>query len=1113
MRFSSVRLALPAAVLFLCAAAVHAQGDAPSLDLPRAAADKVLGEVKGGGPEIYIVQLEGEPVATYRGGIAGLPATSPAVTGARRLDAGSAASRAYEAHLASSQARFLGQLAAVLGRSPDLRFQYRHAFNGIAVVLSPDEARRVAAMDGVVQLHRDHEEQLLTDAGPEFIGATTPWGGGLTALDHHSELSGANEVPAVVSTASGIGTFSYNIGNRQLSYSISTSGLTATAAHIHEGAAGVNGPVLLTLDHTANPMVGVWALSEADAGKLANGLLYVNVHTAAFPGGEIRDQIRISGTLGEGIIVGILDSGINQGHPSFAAVAGDGYAHVNPFGSGNYVGHCVANPSFCNDKLIGAWALHPSSATPADADGHGSHTASTAAGNIRANPAFVAPTQSYQFPFLSGVAPRASIIAYQVCFPSCPITSTTAAVNQALIDGVDVINYSISGGTNPYGETTALAFRNAVAAGVVVAASAGNSGPGAATVGHQGPWVMTVAASTHNREILNVVTNLTSSGGPLPDIFGESPTAAYGPASLVYAGAAPFNNPLCNPFPAGTFSGQIVVCDRGTIGRVQKGANVLAAGTGGMILANDAPSAASLNADAHVLPATHISFADGVVLKNWMASGSGHQGAISGGTVDLGGPGDNMASFSSRGPAGASVPGLANLVKPDVSAPGLNILAAFRAGFSAPPEFNIISGTSMSSPHAAGAAALLRALYPDWTPPEIKSALMITSASGVRKEDNTTSGDPFDFGAGRVELRTAPDAGFVLDITDAEFVAANPATGGDPRLLNLASMATTACTGSCTWTRTLRSVRDHSQQYSASVAAPPGSSGSVVPSSFTLPPGGAQTLEVTLVPGSAAFGTWMFAELQIEADGAVADAEMPIAARPQPSNLPTRVVIQAQASSGTHMLRDVTAIQINELSSTVSGLVEGATVTELVAQDPTQGNPYNFDGGTFHVTLVVPLGARRLVAEIIASEAPDADLFVGTGVTPSSATQVCAGVTASAIEYCNISNPLAGTWWVLVQNWQGSANQPDAITLVTAVVPEEGAGNMVITGPASVPAGEPFDLGIQWNSPSMQALTRWYGSFTVGSDAGTPDNLGRVGVDLIRGLDAAIFADGFEGND
>jgi uncharacterized membrane protein/subtilisin family serine protease len=846
-------------------------------------AGKVYNEAEGETePAVYIIQLKGEPLATYQGGVPGLAATSPLATGARKLDPRSAASLAYENYLEAKQYVFVADMTHLLGRSIDVRFYYRHAYNGLAVFMSPAEAAAVSRLDDVVLVYREQMDEILTDAGPIFIGADALWGGGYTELGYSSPLDGDQEVPPTGSTATGEGTFTYNFLTKELTWSISHNVAAPTAAHIHQGAAGFNGGVVIPLDHTANPMVGSAILTGPQQAMLVNQLFYVNIHTAAFPGGEIRGQILPNGTMGEGIIVGIIDTGINSGHPSFAAVGGDGYAHTNPYGSGNYVGYCVANPSFCNDKLIGAWALHPSSTNPEDADGHGSHTASTVAGNLLQDAVMVAPTASYTFDAVSGVAPHANIIAYQVCVPSCPTASTTAAVNQAVIDGVDVTNYSISGGTNPYVETTAVAFRNAVAAGVFPANSAGNSGPGAATVGHQGPWIMTVGASTHNRAILNFAVDLNSSNGPLPDIMGQGPTAGYGPAALVYAGDAPYNNPLCNPFPAGTFSGQIVVCDRGVIGRVQKGANVLAGGGGGMILLNDAPSAASLNDDTHVLPATHVSYADGLVLKAWMASGSGHTGRITGGSVDYADYGDNMASFSSRGPAGATVAGLANLIKPDVTAPGLNILAAYNAGFSTPPEFNIISGTSMSSPHGAGAAALIRALHPSWTPAEVKSALMMTGITSVNKEDNTTPGDPFDYGAGRVNLTAAGDVGFVLDITNAEYLAANPATGGDPKLLNLASMANPNCVNVCSWTRTVRSVLDVSQEYNAWVDGPAGVTGTVSPANFTLAPGGSQEITISVNVTAFAGSGWTFAAAHIEPTGTgIAPARMPVAVVPQ----------------------------------------------------------------------------------------------------------------------------------------------------------------------------------------------------------------------------------------
>lgn len=817
-------------------------------------------------PAVYIIQLVDPPLAVYDGGLPGLAATAPRALGARKLDLDSPASRAYEAFLADRQSALLSRMSSLLGRSLDLRFSYRHAYNGLAVVLSPAEAARVARLDGVSLLYRESEDELLTDAGPALIGAPSVWGAGDQWRVFTSTIDGGQEVPPSGSAATGHASLSFDLATSTLNWQISHSVANPTAAHLHAGAAGTNGPIEVTLDHTVNPMQGSATLTTAQRNLLMNSNLYINIHSAAFPAGEIRGQVLTSGSRGEGIIVGIIDSGINSGHPSFAAVSGDGYAHSNPFGSGNYVGYCVANPGFCNDKLIGAWALHPSSTNPEDINGHGTHVAGTAVGNWLPSPTLVAPTASYTFESVSGVAPRANLIAYEVCVPSCPTSSTTAAVNQALIDGVDILNYSISGGSNPYVETTAVAFRNAAMAGVFPANSAGNSGPGASTVGHQGPWIMTVAASIHDRAILNSVVDLNGSAGSHPPILGQSPAAGFGPAPLVYAGNAPYNNPLCNPFPPGTFSGQIVVCDRGVIGRVAKGQNVLYAGGGGMILLNDAPSAASLNDDPHVLPATHVSHADGVSLKAWMASGSGHTGRITGGSVDYAPSyADNMASFSSRGPAGQVVAGLGNLIKPDISAPGLNILAAYIDGASPPPVFTIISGTSMSSPHAAGAAALLRSLQPSWTTAELKSALMMTGVTAMTKEDGMTSADPFDRGSGRIELNRANKVGFVLDISESDYVSADPGAGGDPRLLNLPSMATLDCPGLCSWTRTLRSVLDADQVFEAWVTSGQGVVGTVTPNAFTLPAGGVQEIVIEVNSAAVDVGNWGFAELHIEA--------------------------------------------------------------------------------------------------------------------------------------------------------------------------------------------------------------------------------------------------------
>ena len=379
--------------------------------------------------------------------------------------------------------------------------------------------------------------------------------------------------------------------------------------------------------------------------------------------------------------------------------------HTNP--RGKYYGVCdpaktdIYDPTFiCNEKLIGAWDFADSFEPPdgpRDNDGHGSHTASTAAGN-RVNASVIAPTYVYNN-LVSGVAPRANIIAYDACGQEgCPGSALVAAINQAVADGVDVINYSIGGGSrNPWRSADALAFLAALDAGVYVSVSAGNAGPSGSTIGSpsNAPWVTSVAAATHHRRFANRLVGM--SGGnttPPADIAGQGVAGGYGPARIVYAGnytsTLGASDALCRqPFSPGTFNGEIVVCDRGVVGRVAKSQNVAVGGAGGFVLANDALNGDSLNADAYVLPGVHIPYNDGVVLKAWLAAGGVTNATIAGAQPQVDPAfGDIMAAFSSRGPDATSP----SVLKPDITAPGVDIMAAIHTG----GNYGVLSGTSMA---------------------------------------------------------------------------------------------------------------------------------------------------------------------------------------------------------------------------------------------------------------------------------------------------------------------------------------------------------------------------------------------------------------------------------
>ena len=714
--------------------------------------------------DVYIIRLQGESLATYRGGIADLPATSPKVTGDRKLDVNTPESQAYLDYLAGQHIQFVAAVGKRLGRNVVMLAEHNVVGNSVAFELSEEEAELVAAMPQVKQMTRNFKRQLLTDSGPAWIGASSMWGAANSCLPN--------------------------------------------------------------------------------------------------------------GQCGEGVIIGIIDTGINGDHPSFADIGGDGYDHTNPFGSGNYKGYCASNPGYCNDKLIGAWDFLLTS-TPEDADGHGSHTASTSGGNFLYDVTLHAPTIQFQRD-ISGVAPHANIIAYNAC---CFVLDLSSAINQAVTDGVDVINYSIGGASNdPWSDTDAQYFLDAREAGVFVATSAGNSGPGASTVGSPGdaPWLMTVGASTHNRAFFNsIIDATTDQGSTLPQIDGRSITDGYGPAPVVYAGD--HGNALCEAsiWSSSEFSGEIVICDRGEIARVEKSQNAADAGAGGMILANDAANGYGLSGDSHSIPSVHISYVDGVTLKDWLANGdTGHVATISGTTIEIGPQyADKMASFSSRGPN----PATQRVIKPDITGPGVDILAAVHSDGSPQPEIGVMSGTSMSSPHLAGAAALIVQAQPGWSPAEIQSAIMATAKTTDQFEsDGVTPAKPFDLGAGRVDLTVAASAGFVLDETKADYQAADPGAGGDPSALNIASLAYDACDGACTWTRTLESTQ--AGTWTVSSATPPGLAVNITPSSFSFTAAGeTQTITIEAHPFGLATSAWAFAQVDFtETSAAAPDAHFPL---------------------------------------------------------------------------------------------------------------------------------------------------------------------------------------------------------------------------------------------
>lgn len=584
---------------------------------------------------------------------------------------------------------------------------------------------------------------------------------------------------------------------------------------------------------------------------------------------------------GEGIIVGVLDTGIWPEHPSFADPGPDGIPYLPPPGGpydcnfGNTAWNPEDAPFTCNNKLIGAYefmdtykavrGLDPLEFDSArDSNGHGSHTSSTAAGNAGVEASILGTN----FGLVSGIAPRAHIIMYRVCggpTGSCYASDSVAAVEQAIRDGVDVINFSIGGGNNPYSDIVSLAFRSAYENGIFVACSAGNDGPGADTTGHREPWVTTVAASTQSRTFEGYV-NVTADNGDTLNLVGVS---IGGSAQGELVIGADYGDALCgsvdgvNPFPPGTFTpNQIVVCQRGVTARVEKSANVQAAGGAGVVLYN--PGVQTLNADNHFIPTVHIDDVSGAMLLDFVATHTGVMASLEGG-VKVFGQGDVVASFSSRGGPRQTL----GISKPDISAPGVNILAAqtpylafpILGGGGAPGNyFQAIGGTSMSSPHIAGAGALLKHLHPGWTPGQIKSALMMTALTdGLVKEDGVTPADPFDIGSGRVDLNKAGFPGLTISDSAQSFIDLENELWN----ANYPSLYIPVMAGQLTVQRTVHNETDLPRNWKLTVTAPPDLT-ITVPKHVQVPRGGDATFDITVDARNVPLGEVRHASIEFK---------------------------------------------------------------------------------------------------------------------------------------------------------------------------------------------------------------------------------------------------------
>jgi subtilisin family serine protease len=839
-------------------------------------------------------------------------------------------------------------------------------------------------------------------------------------------------------------------------------------------------------------------------------------------------------TRGAGVVVGVIDTGLNAAHPSFAG-QGPLDRHIHSFARSLPPSLCASPTSPpCNGKLVALRDFSTGGSSREadnglDVDGHGSHVAGTAVGNFLRVSVSVAgqPVERE----ISGVAPHAHLVSYKACEveAKCLGSWLLAAINSAVADGVDIINYSIGGDPrDPWTSSDALALLAAREAGIIPVVAAGNDGPAQGTVSSPGnsPWVISVANITHDRSIGSRLLDF-SGGQALPpgggSLLGASSTAGYGPARIVF----PSDFPACgvgsglglggdgapdgssNPWAdtPNRFNGEIVVCMRGTQARLAKSDNVRRAGGGGMILLNTVGDGDSIAADAHLVPSTHLGYRAGEQLKAWLFAG-GEQARIEGARL-IQDPslGDRLVASSGRGPIDYG-----GVMLPSIAAPGSSILAAAPTGVGV----RTLTGTSMAAPHVAGAAALLRALRPEWRVDEIQSALMLSTRSGLLSEDAVTPARRIDVGAGGLDVAAAARTALVLQTSGADFRAARPATGGTPRQLNLPGLLHERCRGTCSLARSVRDVAGGGR-WNASVRLP-GGIAEVQPTSFELAAGATQRLEVNVdLSRGADIGQWLDGELRLVRVDAPGELRLPLAVYADPGVLPQRLDLGAVADAGLRVLTLSGLAALTDLTVEAGALTPVVVESRSVASSPATENAYaTVQAGAFFFALDLPASTSsaprrfRLSSELSAIGASSLGLYVGIDYNnngrPDESEQIC--VSRSAAPRCEqdlLQTGSVNRVWVMARNESGSGQGASQLELRAALLDPQPSGrrDVVATAPSTVPVGAGFPLRLSWNDPAWLRAERRAFLLSLRARAGA-EPFARIPVSLARDTSAAV---------
>jgi len=878
------------------------------------------------------------------------------------------------------------------------------------------------------------------------------------------------------------------------------------------------------------------------------------------------------GLDGEDIVIGVIDSGIAPAHPALqdfqpanrpqlcetawseAALLGrwlcaryDRMEDVVLFGPlEDWNGECEIGEQFavtdCNNKIIGARYISAGAEatglidpgeifSPRDVDGHGTHTATTAAGNRVKASIF-----GTFFGTVEGMAPKARIAVYKACWlrpgatrASCNTSDLANAIDMAVADGVDLINYSVGSSLFTVTAPDDIALMAAAKAGVLTVVAAGNEGPNFDTITSPAgnPAVITVGASSrdgqHSLEALRVTAPPSLDGKyAVKEASFTPPLSEVDPleGELVLVddeSTESTDDTEGTTFDACQFvlngdevSGKIALIPRGGCDFDVKIVNAADAGAIAVVVYNLSGDPIVMIGDDNVpgVPAVMVGAADG---NQFLDAINDRE------TVNVvldkslflteADTGNNMGQFSSRGPGP-----VAGILKPDLTAPGINILAG-----STPDAVNSVSGeffafltgTSMSTPHVTGVAALLKQSHPEWSPAALKSALMTTAYQDVTLADGTTPAVPFDFGSGHIDPNKANDPGLVYDISADDYDAfacgvASPdisearcdelqANGFsfDAPDLNQPSISIADLTSTRTITRHVTNVGDSSETYNAELALPSGIDVQVTPASLTVGAGQSASYDVTFTYQSGPLEFYRFGSLTwVSNDHSVRSV---LSIRPLSVNAPGDIVAFGGSGSVTF---PVEFGYTGSYAPQVHGLNLPIVFEGFVDQDPTKTFTFRTTNGVTAHLVEVPadqLFMRFALFDALTDGNDDLDLYVYYCPDGVNCFKIGESGGPTSEEQVDIILPGAGTYTVLVHGFETDnvAGGPGAnyslLGWAFGIVDDQ--GNMTATAPAFVNAGTTDEVTVEWDGLATDTI------YLGGISHNTPD--GRVSLTVI----------------